>query len=231
MAISTTINLPSSPPGFRGLDPDKQVDVYYRHLPHWRQDSATYFVTFRLADSLPQEKIDFLQRLRTNWEQTQPTLRSKDSWEQQAREVTKHVERWLDQGDGACHFQSRHHSDDLRQRLDHFQDERYQISCWAIMPNHCHLVIRPLGGNSLEDLVGAIKGVSARHLNSELGLEGALWEEESYDRIIRDEEHLWNVIQYIGRNPAKAGLGREDWRRWIRPDWEKAGWGFRQDEG
>ena len=42
----------AAPPGFQGLRTDIPVTVYYRHLPHWRQDGATYFVTFRLADSL-----------------------------------------------------------------------------------------------------------------------------------------------------------------------------------
>ena len=46
-----------APPGFQGLHSDIPVTFYYRHLPHWRQDGATYFVTFRLADSLPQMKL------------------------------------------------------------------------------------------------------------------------------------------------------------------------------
>lgn len=55
---------------------------------------------------------------------------------------------------------------------------------------------------------------------------GPLWAEESYDRIIRDEEHLYRVIQYIGRNVAKAGLPKSHWYRWIDPSWERSGWGF-----
>jgi hypothetical protein len=56
-------NLPP-PPGFQGLHPDQPITVYQRHLPHWRQDGATYFVTFRLADSLPQSKLDELAALK-----------------------------------------------------------------------------------------------------------------------------------------------------------------------
>ena len=59
-------NLPP-PPGFQGLHPDKPITVYQRHLPHWRQDGATYFVTFRLADSLPQSKLDELAALKEAW--------------------------------------------------------------------------------------------------------------------------------------------------------------------
>jgi len=38
--------------------------MYHRNLPHWRQDGATYFVTYRLADSLPQCKLDELKELK-----------------------------------------------------------------------------------------------------------------------------------------------------------------------
>lgn len=46
------------PPGFQGLDPHRPLTVYYRFLLHWRQDGATYFVTFRQQDSLPRVKLD-----------------------------------------------------------------------------------------------------------------------------------------------------------------------------
>ncbi len=61
------LNLPL-PPGFQGLHPDKTVKMYERHLPHWRQDGATYFVTFRLGDSLAQSRIHELDGLRLEWE-------------------------------------------------------------------------------------------------------------------------------------------------------------------
>ena len=47
----------TAPPGFQGLCADEEVTIYVRHLPHWRQPGATYFVTFRLHDSLPQCKL------------------------------------------------------------------------------------------------------------------------------------------------------------------------------
>ena len=42
---------------FKPFDPYGKVDVYSRHLPHWRQDGCTYFVTFRQNDSLPRHVI------------------------------------------------------------------------------------------------------------------------------------------------------------------------------
>jgi hypothetical protein len=55
---------------------------------------------------------------------------------------------------------------------------------------------------------------------------GSLWQEETFDRIIRDEEHLWRAIQYIGANPAKAGLAPGACPVWIRPQWLALGWKF-----
>jgi REP element-mobilizing transposase RayT len=176
------------PPGFRGLDPDLPVTVYHRHLPHWRQPGATYFVTFHLADALPKSKREFLKRLREEWERTHPKPRSDEDWKTYARKVTNSAERWFDEGYGECFFRERRWTDDLRDRLHRFQNERYLISCWAIMPNHCHVVIRPFQEFSLEKLLGGIKGVNSRHINAALGTSGAIWEDESYDRIVRDEE-------------------------------------------
>jgi REP element-mobilizing transposase RayT len=219
--------LPPTPPGFRGLDPDKRVRVYTRHLPHWRQDGATYFAAFRLADSLPEAKLIQLRNLRAHWEHTHPQPRSEKDWEDYAREYTRRAEAWLDEGHGACHFQEQRWADDLRERLHHFQGERYQLSAWVIMPNQCHLVIRPFDGNELEDLLGAMKGVTAKHINAAVQRTGnELWQQECYDRIVRDAEHLQRVIQYLGRNPQQAGLPRSQWHRWIDPAWQAAGWNF-----
>ena len=137
---------PDPPPGFRGLDPDKPVTVYYRHLPHWRQQGATYFVTFRLNDALPQEKLQYLKRLREEWERTHPPPRSEKAWEEYTHDVVCRQEAWLDEGYGACHFRKPGLAAHLEEALLHFQDERYFISCSVIMPNHCHLVMKPFDG-------------------------------------------------------------------------------------
>ena len=215
------------PAGFRGLQSGLPVTKYERHLPHWRQVGATYFVTSRLADALPQQKLGFLRRLRAEWERAHPVPRSEQDWEEYARRFTQQVERWLDEGYGECHFNERCYVEDLVERIKHFHGSRYFLSCFVIMPNHFHLVIAPFGEHRLEELLGAMKGVNARHINQSLGRNGKLWEEESYDRIVRDAEHLWRVVQYVGRNPRLAGRHDEsDWRRWIHPDWVASGWDF-----
>ena len=218
----------TAPPEFRGLHPDIPVNVYHRHLPHWRQEGATYFVTFRLADSIPQEKLQALKRWRSVWEAENQPPRSEEQWHELAKEITRKTEAWADQGYGECVFRNLKLASEMAQSLLHFQDEHCLTSCYAVMPNHVHVVIKPLGELELEQILQWIKRFVSRAVNSTLSRSGKLWEEESYDQIVRDEEHLFHVIQYIGRNPAKAGLPQSEWVRWIHPTWQQAGWDFRQ---
>jgi putative transposase len=60
------------PPGFQGLREDLRLTVYEQILPHWRQDRATYFVTFRLDDSLPQSKLRELEFFMAEWQRRHP---------------------------------------------------------------------------------------------------------------------------------------------------------------
>jgi putative transposase len=71
----------------------------------------------------------------------------------------------------------------------------------------------------------------AGRINRMLGGRGSLWQAKSYDRIVRDDEHLYNVVQYIRRNPMSAGIPGEKWIRWVYPGWRQAGWGFADEKG
>ncbi|MCH7728393.1 MAG: hypothetical protein IH991_18235 [Planctomycetes bacterium] len=227
MAIQS-FNL-NAPPGFRGLHSDLPIRAYRRHLPHWRQDGATYFVTFRLADSIPQEQLRALKRWRAIWEHSNAEPRSDEKWQELAHEITRKTEAWLDKGYGECVFGNRELADEMSKSLLHFQGERCLTSCFTVMPNHIHAVMKPLGEFELEGILESVKRFVSRKVNLLLARDGVLWESESYDRIIRDEEHLFRVVQYIGRNAAKAGLLPERRVRWIAPEWEQAGWGFRDE--
>lgn len=221
-------NLPP-PPGFQGLHPDKALTVYLRHLPHWRQDGATYFVTFRLGDSLPKIKLNELQDLKREWERRHPIPRSDTVLEEWARQASERIERWLDQGMGKCLLKEPSLAALLSSAFHFFDDDRYELDCYVIMPNHAHVVLRPLRPEyPVEEIVGSWKKYSAKQINRVLGQNGELWQEETYDRIIRDEEHLWRVIQYIGSNSERAGLLRASCLTWIRPKWVDLGWNFEE---
>ncbi len=220
-------NLPP-PPGFRGLQPDLPLTVYQRHLPHWRQDGATYFVTFRLGDSLPQSKLDELALLKVEWERQHPEPQPAEALEKLARQAYERVERWLDEGMGDCLLKQAPLAAHLASAMHHFDGDRYELGCYVVMPNHAHAIVRPLmpEAHPLEAIVGSWKKYSARRINAELQRTGDLWQEEGYDRIIRDEEHLWRVLQYAGANPDRAKLPRASCPLWARPAWVALGWRF-----
>jgi hypothetical protein len=71
-----------------------------------------------------------------------------------------------------------------------------------------------------------LEGFSSREINAAQGTRGKLWQHESYDRIVRDEEHLWRCLQYIGDNPRRAGLRPHEARCWVSPSWVRTGWKF-----
>jgi REP element-mobilizing transposase RayT len=189
---------------------------------------ATYFVTFRLADSIPQEQLQALKRWRALWEIENPPPRCEALWQKFASEITKRTERYLDKGYGECVFADQNLADQMSRSLLHFQNQRHFTSSFTVMPNHVHLTIQPLEGFELEDILESIKGYVARDVNRRLNRTGKLFEQESYDRIVRDERHLFHCLQYIGNNADDAGIPRERTVRWIDPEWESIGWGFRK---
>lgn len=215
-----------APPGFRGFDESAPVKIYYRNLPHWRQTGATYFVTFNLADALPANKRRELAAMRREWEHSYPAPRDEETWTKYARAVFRKVDIWMDAGSGNCWFRKSQHAMELSRSILHFHLQRYEIGCFVVMANHCHLTMRPFEPFEMEDEIGSIKNVVALNINRSESLSGTLWQQESYDRIIRDEEHLYRVVQYIGSNPARAGIALAPWHRWINPDWVAAGWDF-----
>mgnify|MGYP002624265700 CR=1 FL=1 len=230
------------PASFRGFHDDLPITFYHRNLPHWRQDGAHYFVTFRLADSLPQSKLNELKSLRRAFFASMgiagrrtdrrsvllPTDEATKKWEEFTRQQMQRVEKWLDQGMGSCVLKRPELSSIVTDALHHFDNDRYELCCYVVMPNHVHLILKPLQPDvhPLEKLLQSRKRQSAYQINLALHQTGQLWQEESFDRIIRDPDHLYQCIEYIGDNPRRAGLDVSSIPRWVRPEWVRLGWGF-----
>ena len=80
------------------------------------------------------------------------------------------------------------------------------------MPNHVHVIFKPFEGFKLENILHSWKSYTANKINQVVGRQGALWYREYYDRIIRDENEMGRGIDYVVKNPLKAGL--RDWN-WV----------------
>lgn len=135
------------------------------------------------------------------------------------------VERWLDEGIGTCRLRDERAIALVVEAMHHFDGERYELDCYVVMPNHVHAVLRPLhpAVQPLEKILQSWKLYTSRRINALFGVTGNLWQPESFDRIIRDEEHLYRAVQYIGANPEKAGIQAT---RWLRQEWECLGLRF-----
>jgi putative transposase len=212
------------PPGFFAMSQDEPVRFYRRHLPHWRQDGASYFVTFRLGDSLPQHRLQELAEYREAWLRKYEDA-TEDDWEAYQLEIARRVEKWLDQGYGACVLRDAAVARVVEQAMRHFDGDRYSLFSLVVMPNHVHALVKPHSGHELEEVLQSWKSYTSLKINRMLKSSGSLWQAEGFDRIVRDSGHLRRVVRYIERNPEKIG---EECPRWTTPAWDE--WLERQEK-
>ena len=122
-------------------------------------------------------------------------------------------EHLLDRGSGACPLRIPAVADMVAQALEHFDNERYRLAAWCIMPNHVHVAAEITPDYGLAEVIHSWKSFTAKAANKVLGASGPFWQREYFDRLVRNRSHLRRIVSYIVRNPEKARLG--DWR-WLR---------------
>ena len=166
------------------------------YLPHFDGPAAPQFLTFRLADSMPQGLLE-------KWRQESLT----DS------QFRKKVERYLDAGLGSCWLRRPDIAEMICNSLKYHHAKKYDLDSWVIMPNHGHVLLSPINGFHLDEIEHSIKSYTANEANKMIGRKGQFWAIECFDRYIRDWRHFNAVVRYIENNPVKARLCRrpEDW--------------------
>ena len=172
------------------------------YLPHFDGGEVAQFVTFHLADSLP---VSLLKRWKEQLESQPEGVRELELYER--------VETYLDKGYGSCYLKDVQIAELIQGSLLHFDQQKYRLFAWVIMPNHVHFLLKPLADNSLSDILHSIKSYTATESNKILGRKGEFWQEDYFDRYIRSEDHYWFTANYIKNNPVKAGLCKspEEW--------------------
>ena len=104
----------------------------------------------------------------------------------------------------------------------HDHDRRYRLRVAVVMPDHVHLILTPRIDEgrrtviSLVEIMKAIKGASAHAITRQAANHSPVWQEESFDRIVRSSESLDAKVAYILQNPVRKNLVA-DWRlyRWT----------------
>ena len=194
---------------------ETETEKHRRFLPHWRQDETWCFVTWRLGDSVPADKLRQWYDDRNRWTECHPK-----PWDD-ATEKEYHVlflrqfEEWLDQGAGSCLLRDAGNARIVADALLFFNGERYELASFVVMPNHVHVLFCPRGGHVIADILHSWKRFTAREINKRMGVGGKLWQEEYWDRLIRNERHYFKCADYIRRNPEKAGL-KDGYIAWDR---------------
>jgi len=167
-----------------------------RHLPHYYPPEAILFLTCRLFGSLAGQRV------------------SGTSVRHEGKAFAQ-ADHMLDiAGDGPLWLRGPRIAAVVADALEQGENEfrLYQRFAWVIMPNHVHVVMRPL--RPLPAIMRWLKGSTARSANLLLKRTGQpFWRYETYDHVIRDSDELNRVIRYIERNPVRAGLAMtvEDW--------------------
>ena len=82
----------------------------------------------------------------------------------------------------------------------------YWLHTAVVMPDHVHVVITPYENWRLPEVMQRMKSVSSHLINRALHRHGALWQDESFDHVIRSQESLEQKIQYVCDNPVRKGL-------------------------
>lgn len=163
------------------------------YLPHFDAEGFTQFITFRLADSVPQNVLGKWRKDLLSNEITDADFR-------------RRVEYYLDQNYGSGALRIPAVAQVLQKTLLKWDSERYNLFSWVIMPNHGHIVLDPLSGFKLSEIMHSIKSFTAHEANKYLGRKGQFWAKEYFDRYIRDARHFASTIKYIENNPVKARL-------------------------
>ena len=183
-------------------------------LPHWEEIPATYFVTFRLADSLPKKAIEAFEFERKDILATAKAMQRDLSYGERKRLTElfdQKIEAYLDAGTGERYLTDPRIARVAAEALLHFDKIRYRLFAWCLMPNHVHVVFQPLAGHKLSVILHTWKSYSAKRANSILGLSGVFWQREHHDHLVRNENELRRIVRYVLDDPRKAKLVNWPW--------------------
>jgi type I restriction enzyme R subunit len=185
---------------YRYLNPFVGVSQTEANLPHWRQDRVTYFVTFRLADSVPQSKLSVWKSERDRWLSENPKPHDDRQNAEYYDLFSARIEKWLDAGEGACILKEFSGRRFVEEALRYFDGERYELGEYVVAANHVHVLVSPNAAYCSSDIIHSWKSYSANQINRAVGHSGVLWQKEYYDHILRSAHAAYCIEQYIRRH-------------------------------
>ena len=171
------------------------------YLPHLDVPEGTYFVTFRLADSLPTALLVSLK--------TEPLMKKSEQMPNIFLEKNRYVrkiELLLDAGAGECALRDPRVACLVVNALRQLNEQQYFLHAWTVMPNHVHVLFTLEEYSKLSSIMQKWKGSTAFQANRLLNRTGRFWQPEYFDRLIKTKRQFEFYLRYILNNPVKAGL-------------------------
>jgi len=210
----------------------KNSTYYKRNLPHYQPLGYVYFVTTRLAGTIPKSVYENLKkeynRELLNISNYKNLTKRRHIYNKLQENSFLNYDSILDQSRYGQKWLSNKLVADLVQKSVHFRDNKeFELFAYTIMPNHIHMIIKPVIEQNPESLknqdetyfivtkiMKSFKMFTGKEANKILKRSGQFWQHESYDHVIRTTEELHRLTEYILHNPIKANLCK------ISDDWE-----------
>jgi REP element-mobilizing transposase RayT len=188
------------------FNPYEPVEITKANLPHWRQDRTTYFVTFRLGDSLPREKLDRWTRERDLWRNAHPEPLSDEEKAEYYEIFARRIEVWLDRGSGSCILRDPQCRDLTETALRFFDGERYHLGAHVVAANHVHALVTPFADKDLSELLHSWKSYTSKEIlklpvSRKVSTRPTIWQKESHNHIVRSPAALRKIEAYIRAHP------------------------------
>jgi hypothetical protein len=213
---------------FEFFDPSQEVYIHYRKLPHWEQAGATYFITWRTIDSIPEATLRRWRVERAGWLRRHKIDPQAEDWRQQLaalprparREYHEHfTQAWmdcLDECHGACVLKRPELSALVADSLLYFDNEQYVVAEFVVMPNHVHALVQFPDAGQCQRRCRAWKHYTATEINLHRGTSGRFWQVESFDHLVRSPEQFEYLREYIAKNGPIAGLKVGEYQHYRR---------------
>ena len=202
----------------RFFDPDDDLLITQRRLPHWAQDGAVVFITWRTHDSMPKAVIEAWLSERNAWLAARGIDPTSRDWKRRVQLLppadmlqfhAHFTTRWHDELDachGACVLRQAELAQLVAGSLRHFDGDRYELLDFVIMPNHVHLLAVFPDKAAMLLQCESWKHYSAGQINRRIGAKGRFWQQDAFDHLVRHEAQFRRLQNYIAENPIKAGL-------------------------
>jgi putative transposase len=184
---------------------------YKRNLPHYLISGETYFITFRLADSIP---IKIIKQLQDEKDRSikiisayDSEIKRKEQYKRYQSAYFRKIDKLLDKAAyGPKWIEEENVAENISKVIHSYHSRFYDLICYTLMPNHIHIVMKPKMAEELPKILQNIKSKTAIESNKILNRNGRFWQQESYDHIVRNETEMERILNYVLNNPVKAGL-------------------------